>query len=119
MSITAARYVASASATAPDPVLDYTPEVAHATASIRDRLRTVVPDLEWPVHAPYIAAISELKRARGAVVLAHNYQAPEIFHGVADITGDSLALAQARHRDRRRRHRGLPASTSWPRPPSS
>ena len=46
------------------------------------------------MHAPYIAAIAELKRRRNAVVLAHNYQTPEIFHGVADITGDSLALAR-------------------------
>ena len=45
--------------------------------------------------APYIAAINAMKRARGVAILAHNYQAPEIFHGVADITGDSLALAQA------------------------
>jgi quinolinate synthase len=74
--------------------LDYTPEVIRATASIRDRVRPVIPDLEWPVHAPYVAAINELKRQRNAVVLAHNYQTPEIFHGVADFTGDSLALAQ-------------------------
>ena len=63
-------------------------------AALRQRLRRVVPDLEWPVHAPEIAAIQELKRRRGAIVLAHNYQTPEIFHGVADFTGDSLALAQ-------------------------
>jgi quinolinate synthase len=74
--------------------LDYTPEVARLTAPIRDRVRLVIPDLEWPVHAPYVAAINELKRQRNAVVLAHNYQTPEIFHGVADFTGDSLALAQ-------------------------
>src|SRR6185295_250764 len=74
--------------------LDYTPEVARVTAPIRDKVRTVIPDLEWPVHAPYIAAINELKRQRHAVVLAHNYQTPEIFHGVADFVGDSLALAQ-------------------------
>jgi quinolinate synthase len=75
-------------------VLDYTPEVVRATAAIRDKVRPVIPDLEWPVHAPYIAAINELKRQRNAVVLAHNYQTPEIFHGVADFVGDSLALAQ-------------------------
>lgn len=72
----------------------YTPEAARATAVIRERVRSVIPDLEWAVHAPFIAAITELKRRRNAVVLAHNYQTPEIYHGVADATGDSLALAQ-------------------------
>src|SRR5262245_52901111 len=58
------------------------------------RLKGVVPPLEWPVHEPLLAAIESLKRERQAVVLAHNYQTPEIFHGVADITGDSLQLAR-------------------------
>ena len=77
-----------------DTVLDYTPEVAQATAPIYQRLRAVIPEMEWPIHAPYVAAINELKAQRNAVILAHNYQTPEIFHGVADITGDSLALAR-------------------------
>jgi quinolinate synthase len=77
-----------------DQMLDYTPEVARATGPIYDRLRAVIPEIEWPVHAPYVAAINELKQQRNAVILAHNYQTPEIFHGVADITGDSLALAR-------------------------
>jgi quinolinate synthase len=72
----------------------YTPEVARRTAPVYERLRRVVPEIEWPVHAPYVDAIREWKRRRRAVVLAHNYQTPEIFHGVADICGDSLALAQ-------------------------
>ena len=72
----------------------WTPEVARRTAAVRERVRRVVPEMEWPVHAPYIDAIREWKAKRNAVVLAHNYQAPEIFHGVADITGDSLALAR-------------------------
>ncbi|HVT61603.1 MAG TPA: quinolinate synthase NadA [Thermoanaerobaculia bacterium] len=72
----------------------FTPAIARATAAVAERLRMVIPALEWPLHAPYIAAIDELKRRRGAVVLAHNYQTPEIFHGVADASGDSLALAQ-------------------------
>jgi quinolinate synthase len=74
--------------------LDYTPEIARATAPIYERMRSVVPEVEWPAFAPYVAAINELKRQRNAVVLAHNYQTPEIFHGVADFVGDSLALAQ-------------------------
>ncbi len=69
-------------------------EVGRRTADVLARLRRVVPELEWPVHAPYVDAIREWKARRNAVVLAHNYQTPEIFHGVADITGDSLALAR-------------------------
>src|SRR5213593_1529413 len=72
----------------------YTPEIARITAPIYDRLKRVIPEIEWPVHAPYVAAINELKRRRNAIILAHNYQTPEIFHGVADLTGDSLALAR-------------------------
>jgi quinolinate synthase len=72
----------------------YTPEVARRTADVLERVRSVVPEMEWPVHAPYIDAIRQWKAKRHAVVLAHNYQTPEIFHGVADLKGDSLALAR-------------------------
>ncbi len=74
--------------------LEYTPAVAAATLPIYEHVKSVIPEFEWPVHAPYIEAINRLKRERNAVILAHNYMTPEIFHGVADIVGDSLALAR-------------------------
>jgi quinolinate synthase len=64
------------------------------TAQLYERVRSVIPPIEWPLFAEDIDAIVELKRARRAVILAHNYQTPEIFHCVADIVGDSLALAR-------------------------
>jgi quinolinate synthase len=80
--------------TLPYPALDYTCEVAEATAPIYAKVRHVIPEIEWPAFAPYVHAINRLKHDRNAVILAHNYQTPEIFHGVADIVGDSLQLAQ-------------------------
>src|SRR5258707_14411999 len=58
------------------------------------KVQRAIPAIEWPAFAGDIDAILDLKRARNAVVLAHNYQTPEIFHCVADIVGDSLALAR-------------------------
>ena len=77
-----------------DQELAYTPEVARATRDAYARVKHVIPEIEWPVHAPYVKAINELKRAKNAVILGHNYMTPEIFHCVSDFVGDSLQLAR-------------------------
>ena len=64
------------------------------SAALYERVKTVIPPLEWAVFAEDVEAIWRLKQQRDAIILAHNYQTPEIFHGVADIRGDSLALAR-------------------------
>ncbi len=74
--------------------LNYTPDIAEATAPLYDKVARVIPEIEWPFHAPYVDAINRLKKERNAIVLAHNYQTPEIFHCVSDVVGDSLALAR-------------------------
>jgi quinolinate synthase len=74
--------------------LEYTPEVAAATAHIYERLRDLVPEFEWRLQAPLVHEILRLKQEIGAVILAHNYQVPQIFYGIADFHGDSLGLAQ-------------------------
>lgn len=72
----------------------YVREAIRELKPLYARLERVIPPLEWAGHAPYIKAIRDLKREKNAVILAHNYMTPEIFHGVGDILGDSLQLAK-------------------------
>ena len=73
---------------------EFTPEIEAQTAPIWDKVKHHVTPMEWRVQAPLIVEINRLKREKNAAILAHNYMTPDIFHGVGDFVGDSLALAK-------------------------
>ncbi len=73
--------------------MNFTAEVKKATDPIYQKISKVMPEIEWSIHAPYIHRINQLKKEKNAIVLAHNYQTPEIYYGISDVAADSLALA--------------------------
>ncbi|MDH3626828.1 MAG: quinolinate synthase NadA [Acidobacteriota bacterium] len=62
--------------------------------NLKRRLSDVMPDFELRMKAEVAAEIEVLKRERNAVILAHNYMEPALFHSVPDIRGDSLELSR-------------------------
>ena len=90
------------------PAFEWNADVERETAHLYERVAHHIPKIEWPVYAPYVAAINRLKKERNAAILAHNYQTL------------SATVCNWRKKPPRLmpRSSSSAASTSWPRRPS-
>ena len=69
--------------------------VPHSTDmhELYNKVKHLYTPEDWDFLYPTIAKINALKKEKNAIILAHNYMTPDIYHCVSDIVGDSLALA--------------------------
>ena len=74
--------------------LAYDAEVKAATDQLYEQVKDFITPMEWPAVAPLVHHINLLKKAKKAVILAHNYMTPDVFRLVGDFRGDSLQLAR-------------------------
>jgi quinolinate synthase len=73
--------------------MEFTNQIKIATDPIYQKVSKTIPKIELATNAPYLYKINRIKKDKNAVFLTHNYQTPEIYHGILEFSADSLVLA--------------------------